>query len=65
MSSSGPMMKLCLWDKAATDFCEKFKAHGNTPRVILVTTLNPKRIGGFNNQNFLMAINGISISIRE
>ncbi|KAL0875767.1 hypothetical protein Bca101_025472 [Brassica carinata] len=42
----GPVMKLCLWDKAATDFCEKFKSHGSTPSVILVTTLNPKRIGG-------------------
>jgi len=43
---SGPMVKLYLWDKAATDFCEKFKAHGNTPSVILVTTVNPKRFGG-------------------
>lgn len=38
----GPVMKLNLWDKAATDFYEKFKAHGNTPSVILVTTVNPK-----------------------
>ncbi|KAG2307392.1 hypothetical protein Bca52824_027140 [Brassica carinata] len=43
----GPVMKLCLWDKAATDFCEKFRSQGNTPSVILVTTLNPKRIGGY------------------
>ncbi|KAG2314997.1 hypothetical protein Bca52824_018119 [Brassica carinata] len=42
----GPVMKLCLWDKAATDFCEKFRSQGNTPSVILVTTLNPKRLGG-------------------
>ncbi|KAF2544881.1 hypothetical protein F2Q70_00022506 [Brassica cretica] len=42
----GPVMKLYLWDKAATDFCEKFKAHVNTPSVILVTTVNPKRFGG-------------------
>ncbi|KAG2250695.1 hypothetical protein Bca52824_080831 [Brassica carinata] len=42
----GPVMKLYLWDKAATDFCEKFKAHGNTPSVILVTTVNPKQFGG-------------------
>ncbi|KAL0815878.1 hypothetical protein Bca101_072322 [Brassica carinata] len=42
----GPVMKLYLWDKAATDFCKKFKAHGNTPSVILVTTVNPKRFGG-------------------
>ncbi|CAF2223434.1 unnamed protein product [Brassica napus] len=31
---------------AATDFCEKFKAQGNTPSVILVTTVNPKRFRG-------------------
>ncbi|CDY32182.1 BnaCnng06910D [Brassica napus] len=42
----GPVMKLYLWDKAATDFCVKFKAQGNTPSVILVTTVNPKRFGG-------------------
>ena len=39
-------MKLYLWDKAALDFCEKFKATGGTAKVILVTTLNPKRFGG-------------------
>ncbi|KAL0796120.1 hypothetical protein Bca101_067497 [Brassica carinata] len=37
--------RLCLWDKAASEFCEKFKASGGTARVILVTTLNPKRFG--------------------
>ncbi|KAL0754229.1 hypothetical protein Bca101_091897 [Brassica carinata] len=41
----GPVMKLYLWDKAASDFSEKFKAFGGTGRVILVTTLNPKRLG--------------------
>ncbi|KAH0890702.1 hypothetical protein HID58_053131 [Brassica napus] len=45
-TNDGPVMKLYLWDKAATDFCMKFKAHGNTPSVILVTTVNPKRFGG-------------------
>ncbi|KAL0875482.1 hypothetical protein Bca101_025187 [Brassica carinata] len=40
------VMKLYLWDKAAVDFCKKFKAYENTPSVILVTTLNPKRLGG-------------------
>ncbi|KAL0696035.1 hypothetical protein Bca4012_063215 [Brassica carinata] len=40
-----PVLKLCLWDKAASEFCEKFKASGGTARVILVTTLNPKRFG--------------------
>ncbi|WZY86226.1 hypothetical protein YC2023_032610 [Brassica napus] len=42
----GPVMKLYLWDKAAFDFIEKFKASGGTAKVILVTTLNPKRFGG-------------------
>ncbi|KAG2284194.1 hypothetical protein Bca52824_055414 [Brassica carinata] len=41
----GPVMKLYLWDTAATDFCLKFKAQENTPSVILVTTVNPKRFG--------------------
>ncbi|KAF2547844.1 hypothetical protein F2Q70_00022815 [Brassica cretica] len=41
----GPVMKLYLWDKAASDFSEKFKASGGTARVILVTTVNPKRFG--------------------
>ncbi|KAG2256105.1 hypothetical protein Bca52824_075399 [Brassica carinata] len=41
-----PVMKLYLWDKAAFELCEKFKASGGTARVILVTTLNPKRFGG-------------------
>ncbi|KAG2314875.1 hypothetical protein Bca52824_017997 [Brassica carinata] len=40
-----PVLKLCLWDKAAFDFCEKFKASGCAARVILVTALNPKRFG--------------------
>ncbi|KAF2560111.1 hypothetical protein F2Q68_00017471 [Brassica cretica] len=38
-----PVLKLYLWDKASFQFCEKFKASGGTARVILVTTLNPKR----------------------
>ncbi|CAN6848274.1 unnamed protein product [Brassica oleracea] len=37
---------LYLWDKAATDLCEKFKSLGKPPSVILVTTVNPKRFGG-------------------
>ncbi|KAL0815201.1 PREDICTED: uncharacterized protein LOC106319979 [Brassica oleracea var. oleracea] len=41
-----PVLKLYLWDKASFQFCEKFKASGGTDRVILVTTLNPKRFGG-------------------
>ncbi|CAF1709534.1 unnamed protein product [Brassica oleracea var. botrytis] len=42
----GPVMKMYLWDKAASDFGERFKASGGTASVILVTTLNPKRYGG-------------------
>ncbi|KAF2585282.1 hypothetical protein F2Q70_00034983 [Brassica cretica] len=42
----GPVMKLYTWDKAAAAFCEKFKALGKPPTVILVTTVNPKRFGG-------------------
>ncbi|KAG2327719.1 hypothetical protein Bca52824_010447 [Brassica carinata] len=44
-SCSDPVLKLCLWDKAASEFCEKFRASGGAARVILVTTLNPKRFG--------------------
>ncbi|CAN7076561.1 unnamed protein product [Brassica oleracea var. botrytis] len=42
----GHVMKLYIWDKAATDFCEKIKSLGKPPSVILVTTVNPKRFGG-------------------
>ncbi|XP_048601641.1 uncharacterized protein LOC106453461 [Brassica napus] len=45
-SHDGPVMKLYLWDQAATEFCQKFKTFENTPTVILVTTVNPKRLGG-------------------
>ncbi|CAN7012466.1 hypothetical protein IGI04_012527 [Brassica rapa subsp. trilocularis] len=42
----GPVMKMYLWDKAASDFCQKFKSFGGIPSVLLVTTVNPKHIGG-------------------
>ncbi|KAG2307673.1 hypothetical protein Bca4012_083334 [Brassica carinata] len=42
----GPVMKLYLWDNAANVFCEKFKALGKPPSVILVTAVNPKRFEG-------------------
>ncbi|CAN7114472.1 unnamed protein product, partial [Brassica rapa subsp. narinosa] len=42
----GPVMKMYLWDKAASDFCQKFKSYGGIPSVLLVTTVNPKHIGG-------------------
>ncbi|XP_048620993.1 uncharacterized protein LOC106370012 [Brassica napus] len=45
-SHDGPVMKLYLWDHAATDFCKKFNSYENTPTVLLVTTVNTKRLGG-------------------
>ncbi|KAF8097496.1 hypothetical protein N665_0286s0007 [Sinapis alba] len=42
----GPVMKLYLWDQAAMDFCSKFNSSESTPTVVLVTTVNPKRLGG-------------------
>ncbi|KAH0878906.1 hypothetical protein HID58_066300 [Brassica napus] len=42
-----PVMKLYLWDKAASDFCQKFKSYGSTPSVLLVTTVTPKHLGVF------------------
>ncbi|XP_048619606.1 uncharacterized protein LOC106442866 isoform X2 [Brassica napus] len=42
----GPVMKLYIWDKVATAFCEKFRSLGKPPSVIMVTTVNPKRLGG-------------------
>ncbi|KAL0814899.1 hypothetical protein Bca101_071342 [Brassica carinata] len=41
----GQVMKLYLWDHAASVFCEKFKSYGGTPSVLLVTTVNPKHLG--------------------
>ncbi|WZZ81542.1 hypothetical protein YC2023_102114 [Brassica napus] len=40
-----PVMKLYLWDNAASEFCQKFKSYGRTPHVLLVTTVNPKHLG--------------------
>ncbi|CAF1928098.1 unnamed protein product [Brassica napus] len=45
-SHDGPVMKLYLWDQAATDFCKKFNSYDNTPTVLLVTAVNTKRLGG-------------------
>ncbi|KAF3571750.1 hypothetical protein F2Q69_00063705 [Brassica cretica] len=45
-SHDGPVMKLYLWDHAAIDFCKKFNSYENTPIVLLVTTVNTKRLGG-------------------
>ncbi|XP_033145342.1 uncharacterized protein LOC103847673 [Brassica rapa] len=45
-SHDGPVMKLYLWDHAATDFCKKFNSCKSIPTVLLVTTVNTKRLGG-------------------
>ncbi|CAN7132094.1 unnamed protein product [Brassica rapa subsp. narinosa] len=45
-SLDGPVLKLYLWDQAASEFCQKFKSYGGTPSVLLVTTVNPKHLGG-------------------
>ncbi|KAH0858623.1 hypothetical protein HID58_086884 [Brassica napus] len=37
---------ILVHDQAAVDFCKKFKSSDNTPSVILVTTVYPKRLGG-------------------
>ncbi|KAG2267790.1 hypothetical protein Bca52824_062345 [Brassica carinata] len=42
----GPVMNVYLWDEAAKSFCLKFDASAATPTVLLVTTVNPKRLGG-------------------
>ncbi|KAG2302480.1 hypothetical protein Bca52824_031131 [Brassica carinata] len=42
----GPVMNVYLWDEAAKNFCLKFDASAATPTVLLVTTVNPKRLGG-------------------
>ncbi|CAN7076562.1 unnamed protein product [Brassica oleracea var. botrytis] len=42
----GPVIKLYLWDQVATEFCRKFKSCETTPTVLLVTTVNTKRLGG-------------------
>ncbi|CAN6874388.1 unnamed protein product, partial [Brassica oleracea var. botrytis] len=42
----GPVMNVYLWDEAAESFRIKFDASAVTPIVLLVTTVNPKRLGG-------------------
>ncbi|KAG2266981.1 hypothetical protein Bca52824_074060 [Brassica carinata] len=41
----GPVMNVYLWDEAAESFRLKFDASAATPTVLLVTTVNPKRLG--------------------
>uniref|UniRef100_A0A0D3CGP0 DUF223 domain-containing protein n=1 Tax=Brassica oleracea var. oleracea TaxID=109376 RepID=A0A0D3CGP0_BRAOL len=43
---NGPVMNVYLWDEAAESFRLKFDASAATPTVLLVTTVNPKRLGG-------------------
>ncbi|KAF8101846.1 hypothetical protein N665_0201s0159 [Sinapis alba] len=45
-SKDGPVMKLYLWDEAARVFYKKFTSSEDTPTVLLVTTVNPKTLGG-------------------
>ncbi|XP_048637491.1 uncharacterized protein LOC111200755 [Brassica napus] len=42
----GPVINVYLWDEAAENFRVKFDACAETPTVLLVTTVNPKRLGG-------------------
>ncbi|CAN6998843.1 unnamed protein product [Brassica oleracea var. botrytis] len=42
----GPVINVYLWDEAAESFRLKFDASTATPTVLLVTTVNPKRLGG-------------------
>ncbi|XP_013594482.1 PREDICTED: uncharacterized protein LOC106302537 [Brassica oleracea var. oleracea] len=42
----GPVMNVFLWDEAAESFRLKFDGSAATPTVLLVTTVNPKRLGG-------------------
>ncbi|KAL0658091.1 hypothetical protein Bca4012_078676 [Brassica carinata] len=42
----GPVINVYLWDEAAVNFRVKFDACADTPTVVLVTTVNPKRLGG-------------------
>ncbi|CAN6823272.1 unnamed protein product, partial [Brassica oleracea var. botrytis] len=42
----GPVINMYLWDEAAENFRVKFDACADTPTVLLVTTVNPKRLGG-------------------
>ena len=39
-------MNVYLWDEAAESFRLKFDGSAVTPTVLLVTTVNPKRLGG-------------------
>ncbi|CDY24298.1 BnaC03g42710D [Brassica napus] len=42
----GPVINVYLWNEAAVSFRLKFDASEATPMVLLVTTVNPKSLGG-------------------
>ncbi|KAL0887183.1 hypothetical protein Bca101_011166 [Brassica carinata] len=42
----GTCNEVVSWDNAAIEFCQKFRAFESPPSVVLVTTVNPKRLGG-------------------
>ncbi|KAF2609803.1 hypothetical protein F2Q70_00010338 [Brassica cretica] len=42
----GPVINVYLWDEAAENFRLKFDSCAATPTVLLVTTVNPKILGG-------------------
>ncbi|KAG2272169.1 hypothetical protein Bca52824_066724 [Brassica carinata] len=41
----GPVINVYLWDEVAENFRVKFDPCADTPTVLLVTTVNPKRLG--------------------
>ena len=43
---SGPVVNVDLWDQAAENFRRKFDESVTTPTILMVTTVNPKRLGG-------------------
>nr|VDD30675.1 unnamed protein product [Brassica oleracea] len=42
----GPVVNVDLWDQAAENFRRKFDESVTTPTILMVTTVNPKRLGG-------------------
>ncbi|KAG2251385.1 hypothetical protein Bca4012_098866 [Brassica carinata] len=58
---SGPVVNIYLWDQAAENFRRKFDESVTTPIVLLVTTVNPKRLG----VNTFEVVNVETLTIRE
>ncbi|XP_013704261.2 uncharacterized protein LOC106407968 [Brassica napus] len=57
----GPVVNIYLWDQAAENFRRKFDESVTTPIVLLVTTVNPKRLG----VNTFEVVNVETLTIRE